>query len=68
MKLIVDYGETLYYQGFNSCFHDRLKSVQHNTCLAITGAVKGTSKEKLYQELGFESLSFRRWYRKLSLF
>ena len=24
-----------------------------------------TSKEKLYQELGLESLQLRRWYRKL---
>ena len=27
--------------------------------------VRGTSREKLYQELGFESLQQRRWYRKL---
>ena len=33
--------------------------------LDITGAVRGTSREKLYQELGFESLQQRRWYRKL---
>ena len=36
--------------------------------LAITGAIRGTSKEKLYQELGLESLRLRRWYRKLCLF
>ena len=29
------------------------------------GAVRGTSREKLYQKLGFESLQQRRWYRKL---
>ena len=33
--------------------------------MAITGAVRGTSTEKIYQELGFESLQQRRWYRKL---
>ena len=27
--------------------------------------MKGSSKEKLYQELGFESLKERRWMRKL---
>ena len=32
--------------------------------LAITGAIRGTSKEKLYQELGLESLEKRRWYQK----
>ena len=36
--------------------------------LAITSAVRGSSREKLYQELGFESLQQRRWYRKLCLF
>ena len=36
--------------------------------LAITGAIQGISKEKLYQELGLESLLLRRWYRKLGMF
>ena len=34
--------------------------------LAITGTIRGTSKEKLYNELGLESLQNRRLYRKLS--
>ena len=29
------------------------------------GAIRGTSKEKLYQQLGFESLKDRRWLRRL---
>ena len=33
--------------------------------IAITGAVSGTSKGKLCQELGFESLKGRRWLRRL---
>ena len=36
--------------------------------LAITGAIRETSKEKFYQELGLESLEKRRWYRKLCYF
>ena len=52
----LDYGDILYDQAFNSSFRDRLESVQYNACLAITGAIRGTSKEKLYQELGLESL------------
>ena len=31
-----------------------------NVALAITGAIKGTSKLKIYEELGIESLKFRR--------
>ena len=33
--------------------------------LAIAGAIMGTFKEKLHQELGFESLKDRRWLRRL---
>ena len=32
------------------------------------GAIRGTPREKLYQELGLEPLRLRRWYRKLCLF
>ena len=32
------------------------------------GAIKGTSRERLYKELGLESLNNRRWYRKLVFF
>ena len=34
--------------------------------LVITGVNRGTSKEKLYNELDLESLQNRRWFRKLS--
>ena len=64
----LDYGDILYDQAFNNSFHDRLESIQYNACLAITGAIRGTSREKLYQELGLEPLRLRRWYRKLCLF
>ena len=45
-----------------------MESIQYNTCLTITGAIRGTSGEKIYQELGIESLQLHRWYRKLCLF
>ena len=62
----LDYGDIIYNQTYNTSFHQRLKSLQCNAALAITGAIRGTSKEKLYNELGLESLQNRRWYRKLS--
>ena len=34
----------------------KMDSLQYNTVLAITGAVTVTSKDKLYQELGLETL------------
>ena len=48
-------------------FHHELESIQYNAC-CITGAIQGTSKEKLYQELGLESLQLQRWYRKYEYF
>ena len=45
--------------------HDKLESIQYNACLAITGAIRGASTEKVYQEFGLVSLKFRRWFRKL---
>ena len=42
--------------------------VQCNTALSITGAIRGTSTTKIYKELGFESLKFGRWLRRLYRF
>ena len=33
--------------------------------MAITGAINGTSQLRIYNELGIESLKFRRWFRHL---
>ena len=48
-----------------SSLANKIESVRYNAALAITGAIRGTSEEKLYQELGFESLKDRRWLRWL---
>ena len=60
--------EIIFDQAFNYTLHQRLESIQYNSTLTIAGAIRGNSKEKLYQELGFESLQSRRWFRGLSLF
>ena len=52
----LEYGNIIYDQSYNTSFHQRLESLQYNAALAITGATRGTSKEKLYNELGLESL------------
>ena len=53
---------------FNNSFDERLGSIDYNESLAITGAIRVISREKLYQELGFKSLREQRQYRKLWLF
>ena len=64
----LDYGDIFYDQAYNPSFHQKLEKIQYNACIAITGAIRGISKEKIYEELGLESLESRRWLRKLFLF
>ena len=61
----LDYGDVIYDQPNLSSLTNEIESVQYNPALAITGAIRGTSKEKLYQELGFESLKDKRRLRRL---
>ena len=56
---LLDYGDIIYDWAYNISFHQNIESIQYNAVLAITGAVRGT----FYQELGFEFLQQRRWYR-----
>ena len=49
-------------------FHQKLEYIQHNACLVITGAIRGTSKENLYENIDLESLQVRLWNRKLGMF
>ena len=46
-------------------FKEKLEAVQYNVCLAITGAIRGTSRERFYRELGLETLNNRGWSRQL---
>ena len=64
----LDYGDIIYDEAFNNSFHQKIESLQYNAALAITSTIRGTSREKIYQELGLESLQQRRWYKKLCLF
>ena len=61
------YAHVVYDQPSNASFKNKIESVQYNAALAITGAIKGSSREKLYQESGLEYLYQRRWARRLCL-
>ena len=62
------YGDVIYDQPENESFSSKIESVQYNASLAITGVIRGSSQEKLYQELGLESLRSRRWLRRMCYF
>ena len=53
----LDYVDIVYDNPFNESLSHKLESVQYNAALAITGCFRGTYRDKLYQELGFESLT-----------
>ena len=50
------YGDIIYDQAYNNTFHRKIESIQCNACLALSGGIRGSSREKLYRELGLESL------------
>ena len=62
----LDYADIIFAQLGN--FIQKLESAQYNAALAITGCFRGTSREKLYNELGLETVADRRWFRKLIFF
>ena len=47
---------------------EKLESLQALAGLAVTGAWKGTNRDKLNEELGWEPLHLRRWFRRLTVF
>ena len=53
----LDYGDILYDNPNNENFQSKLEKVHYRTCLAITGAIKGTSRERLCNELAYIHLS-----------
>ena len=52
----------------NISFGEKLESIQGNAALAIIGAIKATSQEKLYKELGLKSLKLSRKLLRLCSF
>ena len=44
---------------------EKVEKIQYQAGLAVTGAWRGSNRSKLYEELGWESLSSRRWCRRI---
>jgi hypothetical protein len=62
-----DYGDVIYHDQ-NKNIMNLLESIQYQAGLIVTNCWKGTNKVKLYNELGWESLSQRRVCRRLALY
>ena len=63
---LIDYSDIIYDQPNNNSFCEKLEVIQYKGALAITGAIQGTSHDRIYAELGLESLKDRRWYKRLT--
>ena len=64
----LDYVDIINDNPFNKSLKRKIEMVQYNAGLIITSAFKRTSRDKIYEELGLESLADRRWTRKLFFF
>ena len=67
----LDYGDIVYHKYDPEMKLDttkRLERTQYSAALAVTGAWRGTSRQRLFEELGWESLYKRRWYRRICHF
>ena len=58
----------MYDKPGNLNFESKIEKVQYKVFIAITGAIQGTSRERLYDKLGLMSLCKRHWYNKLTFF
>ena len=54
-----DYADIIYDKPFNGSFKTKIEMIQYWAALVITGAIKGTSGDCLYREIGLESLADR---------
>ena len=50
----------IYDQPNLSSLANKIESVQYSAAFVITGVIRGTYKEELHEELGFESLKDRK--------
>ena len=62
------YGDIVYNKPNNETFINKNEKAQYDSALAIAGAIRGRSWEKLYAQLSLQSFKFRRWFRKLAYF
>ena len=44
---------------------EKVERIQYQAALAVTGAWQGSNRSKLYEELGWEPLSNRRWCKRI---
>ena len=64
----LDFVDILHDKPSNDNSQNKMEKVQYRACLAIAGGIQGTSRERLYDELGLHSLVKRRCRKKIVFF
>ena len=67
IRPILKYGSVVWHDNCTREQSDLIESVQYESASIVTGLQKGTSRVKLYGELGWDSLQNRRKKQKLIL-
>ena len=82
IRPVIEYGDVIYsvcaFDKYNekhsplslsiSSLMSKLESIQYQAARYITGTWKGSSMEKVYNLIGWEYLSHRRWVNRMCLF
>ena len=71
VRPLMEYADVLWDACIYGCTDsesDLLEHVQYEAAKIVTGAMKGTSKQRLMQEIGWEDLKTRRAIHKLLLY
>ena len=63
----LDYGDVIYHNQ-RADLMNLIEQVQYKAALIVSGCWQVTCRLKLYDELGWESLSERRWARRMTMF
>ena len=59
VRSVIDYALPVYYKTLKQTELSRLESLQYRAAQIVTGALHFTSKEKLNNELGWETINER---------
>ena len=62
----LDYGDIIYHNQRQDLMN-QIEQDQYKAALIVTGCWKGTNRDKLHDELGWESLSDRRFSNRIML-
>ena len=68
IRSLIDYGLIIYYNNLTQKQTDRLNQIQYKAAKIVTGALHYSSRVKLENELGWESLKIRFDFLGLTLF